>query len=267
MSAVTADVSLTTISARIETVGTTLVSLLEQDRAPRRIYLWLSQEPHLIDAGVRALPAELEALVRDAAGRIEVRRCANWGPYRKLLPYLMESWGRGRLVATADDDTVYPRHWLSTLVDCYLRLGSVITYRGHQIALKNGALAPYRAWMKGGIRVNPSRLILPTGKDGVLYDTAFFHPCVLDIRQALRLAPTTDDLWFKWATAMNGVNTYAIETNYRAGTFAHSTTEGGLYETFNAGGGNDRAAQDLNAFFRERHGFDMARELAAEQPA
>ena len=194
MSEVTADVSLTTISARIETVATTLASLLDQERPPPRIYLWRSDEPFLIDEGVRDLPADLAAMIRDAEGRIEVRRCANWGPYRKLVPYLMENWGRGRLVATADDDTIYPRHWLASLVDCNLRFGSVITYRGHQIAFREGALAPYRSWMRGGIRINPSRLILPTGKDGVLYDTSLFHPSVLNIRQALRLAPTTDDL-------------------------------------------------------------------------
>lgn len=260
------DICLTTIAARLDGVGATLRSLLGQDYGNLRVHLYVSPDPHLLDTGITDLPDDIAALVDGADGRLVVHRVPNWGPYRKLLPYLRANWGQSRLVATADDDTEYPSTWLQTMLRAYDAHGCVIAYRGHALSVENGAVAPYRNWMRRRVEESPSRLILPTGKDGVLYDTAFFPVGVLDIATALRIAPTVDDLWFRWHLALNRIPTHLINVDYTSGSFDEAGDTGGsLYLSYNLGGGNDTAIAALERHFRDTYDFsitDLARNPA-----
>lgn len=263
------DISLTSISSRMGTVCQTLRSLLDQDYPDLQVHLQLSREPYLLDKGVPVLPAELVALQAGSAGRLQIHYCRNIGPYRKLIPYLFQNWGQSKLVATADDDTVYPRNWLSTLAAAYETYGCVIAYRGHRINTASGQIKPYRSWMRSRIEENPSRLILPTGKDGILYDTAFFPVNVLNVEDALQIAPTADDLWFRWHLSLNGIHTYLINTDYRSETFTETDYETSLYLNFNRGGSNDVAIATLESYFLQRFQFTIAEktELASAELA
>ncbi|WP_045388241.1 glycosyltransferase family 2 protein [Falsirhodobacter sp. alg1] len=254
----TIDISLTAISTRLHVLPATLRSLLAQDYGDLRINVYLSHTPYLLDQGVPGLTPELEAVQREAGERLRFVFCANTGPYRKLLPFLHEHWGLSRLVVTVDDDTIYPPHWLSTMLRAYDSHGCVIAYRGHRILIRNGMLAPYASWMRSAVEENPGTLILPTGKDGILYDTAFFPINVLNVEDAMRIAPTADDLWFRWHLASNGIQTYLIHPNYRAGTFSESDYDDSLYLTFNRGGKNDIALDTLDTYFQKRFDFSMA---------
>jgi hypothetical protein len=254
------DVSLTTISTRLPTLAGTLRSLMDQDHDALRVHLWISEEPHLLDAGIRRLPAEIAALEAGSGGRLCIERCPNWGPYRKLVPYLRRHWGASRLVVTADDDTIYPRDWLAGLLAAWETYGCCVAYRGHRMGVVRGEVAPYRSWMRAPIEENPSRLLLPTGKDGVLYDTAFFEEGVLDMETALRIAPTVDDLWFRWHLAARGVPVHLISTDYATGSLAGAETDAAdsLYLRYNLQGGNDAAIAALEAHFRARTGTGLA---------
>ncbi|MEL6550908.1 MAG: glycosyltransferase family 2 protein [Pseudomonadota bacterium] len=258
------DISLTSISSRLSTLPETLSSLLAQDYPNFTVNLYLSRDPYMLDEGVPELPQKLAGLIDGSAGRLRCKYCKNIGPYRKLIPYLYENWGLSRLVVTVDDDTIYPETWLRQMVDSYNSFGCVIAYRGHEMQFRNGALAPYRTWMRSGIQENPSSLLLPTGKDGVLYDTAYFSIDVFNMEEAKRLAPTTDDLWFRWHLALNGIRTYIINTDYTRETFTESDYDSSLYLNFNISGGNDAAVERLYGYFKEHHGFDitsLAREM------
>ncbi len=251
------DISLTSISSRMETVGRTLRSLLAQDYPDLQVHLHLSPEPYLLDKGVPVLPEDLAQLQRESGGRLKIYSCRNTGPYRKLLPYLRRNWGQSKLVATADDDTIYPANWLRTLISAYDQYGCIIGYRGHRMRVSGSTLAPYRSWMGGSIEENPSRLILPTGKDGILYDTAFFPVNVLNIEDAMQMAPTADDLWFRWNLALNGIQTYLINMDYRADTFTETDYDTSLYLNFNRGGSNDVAIAALEKYFQNGFRFSV----------
>lgn len=250
----TIDISLTAISQRLPTLGDTLRSLLAQDYGDLRIFLHLSHEAHLLDEGVVALPGDIAALERESGGRLRVVWCRNSGSYRKLIPYLQAHWGQSRLVATADDDTIYPPDWLSRLAAAHARYGCQIAYRGHQILCDGTGFAPYQDWMRSPLRENPGRMILPTGKDGILYDTATFPVGVLNLADALRLAPTADDLWFRWHLAMQDIPVHVANLDYTR-NFADAGQYRSLYVTFNRTGRNDRAILALDHYFRSRFGF------------
>lgn len=257
----TIDISMTSMSSRMATIGQTLRSMLDQSYADLRIHLYLSREPYLLDEGVTELPEDVVALQREAGDRLRIEYCPNWGPYRKLLPYLRANWGSSKLVVTADDDTIYPSDWLAGLVEAYHNHRCVIGYRGHRINVRGGKIAPYRSWMRSRIEQNPDQLILPTGKDGILYNTAFFPINVLNIADATRIAPTVDDLWFRWHLSLNRIAVNVINVDYKAGTFEETGYDSSLYLNFNKGGGNDVAVGELQNYFKEKFGFDMA-ELA-----
>lgn len=253
----TIDISLTSISSRIGTVQATLRSLLDQSYGDLRVHLFLSREPFLLDQGIHEIPQDLVELKHQSGDRLQIAFCRNIGPYRKLLPYLHARWGESRLVATADDDTIYPPNWLSDLARSHALHGCPVAYRGHRICLSDDGYASYRSWMKSIIEVNPGMLILPTGKDGVLYDTAFFPISVLNVDEALRLSPTADDLWFRWNLAMNGIPVFIMNSDY-SDSFEETDYETSLYLNYNRAGNNDRAIARLEAHFRNRYRFRMS---------
>jgi hypothetical protein len=248
------DVSLTTIKARIGSVHLTLAAILGQSLPPARVILHVSAEPHLLDDGIGDLPADLLAL-QHSDPRLEVRYVPNTGPYRKILPWLTANRGSGRLVATADDDTIYPADWLARLVAARAAVGGVAAWTAHPIALKRGRVASYGKWFRPVDGTYSPMLMLPIGKDGVLYAESDFPDDVLDVETALRLAPTGDDLWLRWHLARRGVPVTVVGQGQ-----ALPETKGGpsLWRAYNRAGGNDTVVATLEDHFRATYGFTMA---------
>lgn len=250
-------VSLTTISHRVDNLHLTLESLLNQDIRDIEVVVYVSPDPFLLDTGVDAIPEACRNLMRDDA-RLAWRSVPNIGPYRKLLPALMGGLYANSLIVTADDDTIYPPNWLSTLVYYYNIHKCIIASRGHFMARSNGAFSPYRQWMAASNAENPSLYNLPTGKDGVLYHPMFFHKRVLDYRTALDLAKTADDLWFKWHTVCYRVPVYLVHRDYKALSFADTNSGPSLYDSYNQDGGNDRTVTALEHYAEHSLGFRHA---------
>ncbi len=259
--AVQADVSLTTIADRIGQVHLVVHSILTQDPPPARVFLYLSESPWLLDKGVRDLPQALRDLEQTAKGRLVIRLVENTGPYRKILPWLADHAGSDRLVVTADDDTLYPQGWLAGLLAAW-RPGLCVAHSAHPVLCRNGRLAPYGHWFKAPL-VTPTLLALPIGKDGVLYRASDFPPEVLDLAEALNLAPTGDDLWLRWHLARAGI----AVTVTGQGKLPEVAQGESLWRSYNRGGGNDATIAALEARFAARFGFTMAALAAGPGPA
>ena len=250
-------ICLTSISGRVDEVGETIETLLGQDYPAFAVRLYLSAEPFLLDEGVPEPPEDLVALA-ERRRAFSIHYVANIGPYRKIMPFLQETRGRRLLVATADDDTLYPPDWLSGMVAAWRQRRCVICNRGHFMTRRNGLFQPYRRWMLNGIDRNPDLFVLPTGKDGILYDTIYFHPGVFDIETALAVVPTADDLWLKWHTAGMGVPTFALYPDYRQQSLDDRNYGASLYLSFNQGGGNDKAVDRLEEYARQSFGRPLS---------
>lgn len=247
-------VSLTVIGARADRLHLTLESLLRQDMADFELRVHASRTPYLLDAGIVGIPAACRDLMaRDA--RLRWVLVENTGPYRKLLPVLADPAARSALVVTADDDTLYPPDWLSSLVAAFERHRCIVAFRGHNMEHTAAGFRHYRRWMMGRITQNPSVYCLPTGKDGVLYHSSFFHPRVLDVHAACRIAPTADDLWFKWHSAANEVPVHVLNPDYMTGSLPETEGAGpSLYQEHNRGGANDAAVARLELHARMTFG-------------
>lgn len=250
-------ISLTSISRRLGTLHQTIGSLIAQDYPDFDVNLYLSSDPHMLDEGVTRLPEELDELLSGAGSRLKIYFTSNTGPYRKLLPLLAKNRGSSTLIATADDDTIYPPDWLARLVERYNTHRCIIAYRGHEMLHRQGSFTPYRRWMTTKSKQQSGLLLLPTGKDGVLYHSRFFHPAVMNIQAAAELAPTTDDLWWKWHSAAVGVPVHVINPDYTTDTLPEVDWQGSLYDTYNKAGENDRVIKRLDDYGSKKLGFSF----------
>lgn len=190
-------VSLTSHGARVDRVWITVASLLRQSLVAERIVLWLAREE--FPGGLR-LPPRLRAL---EGPRFEVRWTAkDTRSYKKLLPALDAF--PGAVLVTADDDVVYPRHWLRDLVTAHEREPlMVVGHRGYAVPVHDGRVAPYRSWPHATTSTPAARTFL-TGVGGILYPPGSLDARVTDLATAMRLCPTADDVWFKAMSLLNG---------------------------------------------------------------
>ncbi|SMG56524.1 glycosyltransferase [Paraburkholderia susongensis] len=252
-------VSLTTIASREQSLRETVASLVEQEtKYPYEVRIHVSRDAYLLDTGFACEPTWVSSLsLGSKCTGINVVFTPNTGPYRKLLPVLEEAFSTGSdpVIVTCDDDTIYPDDWLDRIIDVYLTCRCIVAYRGHTIALtESGDFAPYTRWI-----TEPKPLLslrnLPTGKDGVLYRASMFNTAVHDIEVAMKYAPTSDDLWFRWHTIGSFIPCRIINTqNDKFRSTTSFQDEVSLWERFNSSGGNDKAVTALEEIFAQRTG-------------
>lgn len=263
-------VSLTSIKARETALRETIISIVSQDYSSHyEVRIHLSHEPYLLDEGFTAPPAWIDELARlNPYCSLSVRFVRNTGPYRKLLPVLEEIFDDplGTLIVTCDDDTHYTSSWLRTLLDQHSQVGGIVAFRGHTICLHPAGtnLLPYAIWQKNPQKRHYSLSNLPTGKDGVVYRPGYFDRAVLDVETAIRIAPTADDLWFRWHSIIRGVPCYLIDLGDKvfddAPSFQHEIS---LWDAYNKRGGNDRTVSVLENHFIDVIGNCIANTLTA----
>lgn len=258
-------VSLTTISSRIDQVDKTIRSILNQiGEFDILVQLNISREPYLLDKGIHELPIELRRIC-DQYSRFRVNWTPNTGPFRKLLPVLEECFEKNLnpIVITCDDDVIYPVDFVKTLVDAHLRSNSIVAYRGYTMQLDANGIQPYRTWQLAP-KKTISVLNIPTGKDGILYRPDFFDRRVVSVENFKNVAPTADDLWFKWHTAIRSVPVLLLSTEGAPELPNNDQVDFdiSLYSQFNKTGGNDTAVANLEHLFSSDYEGTISNVLA-----
>lgn len=189
-------VSLTSFPARIKHAWMAIESVFQQTALPERIVLVLSIE----EFPGKKLPRSIQKQIDRGLEVFWTDR--NLRSYDKLLPVL-EKFGDWDIL-TIDDDKFLPHDAVRELRNASLTYpGEVIGGRGWQILPCEGELRFGEAWVRADLSSNPARVFL-TGNGGILYPKNSLHECVKDISTALRLAPTSDDIWFWAASVLRG---------------------------------------------------------------
>ena len=157
-------VSLTTIPSRIARVHVCIESILRQTMQPSRIALWLNARWF---PDFRRLPIPL---LQQMKRGLEVYQCnANW-PHNKLLPSLAK-WPDA-IIATADDDVIYPVNWLQELYRTHEKFPEAVVCQRARIMTfdSSGSLSRYETWPNSGEQlIRPSHAVFPLGNGGTLY--------------------------------------------------------------------------------------------------
>jgi hypothetical protein len=230
-------ISLTTIFSRLEVVRTTIKSLVEQTMGVK-IYIYISPDPYMLDKGISIMNTSIIRLKSEFEGFIEFRYCKNYGPYRKLIPAYLEQINCGPdgcIIITVDDDTYYVPNFVETLVDTYMRERCVVCCRARSInfrqiikSLKDDestSISMFRMGEAGTKNMD----YMPEGVGGILYNTNFLSPDILEFVNVKNVKIyTNDDVWFRLHTFKKEIPVYLVNLNYQI-----TEVRDGLYQNFN----------------------------------
>lgn len=196
-------VSLTSFPAAIEYAILSVKSILKGSLLPDKLVLYLTFD-QFKQCGI---PEELRELEKEN-DIFEIRDYpVDIRSYRKLIPALMDF--PDSVIVTVDDDVNYDKDMLKDIVAMHRRFpDAIIANRAKVVDLSK----PYRKWKKlrwydfiaKRIIVDPH--IIQTGVGGVLYPPHSLKASMLDEKMFVKLAPTTDDIWF-WAAAISNGKT------------------------------------------------------------
>ncbi|MDI3322137.1 hypothetical protein [Pinibacter soli] len=170
------------------------------------IILWLAKDEFSLDT----IPLSLLNL-RERG--LQIRFCDDIKAYKKLVPSL--ECFPGEIIITADDDILYPRDFVESLVASYKSAPHLIHFcRGHQIRLtENNQPLPYNKWGHQITDTKESFLNFPTSGGGVLYPPDCFHKDITNRDTFMKLCPTADDVWYK---AMSILKRTSCKLAYRS---------------------------------------------------
>lgn len=228
-------VSLTSYGTRVSRVHWTIWSMALGRERPKRIILWIDDEKLLASPG-----RHLERLI---ARGLEINRCENLGPHKKYYPYISSLSDRQSPLVTADDDVLYSRNWLSSLLNSFERFPDMIhCQRARRVIENNGRVAPYADWPFAASS-SPSYSIMPTGVSGVLYPVSFQHEVLLRGEKFRTCAPMADDLWLYGIARASGTMVVQVSSHPREYLEIPGSQTNGLWRSNVLMGDNDKQLQ------------------------
>lgn len=234
-------ISITSIFKNQEILLKTLESIIVQTKIPDKIYLYLSEEPYLLDQGFKNKKITNQKLLNfliEHNNLIQVIWVKNIGPYRKLLSSLFYKWNENCLIITIDDDSIYDKNLVQNLIDDYNKYKCVINYRGFTPKFDKFYNFDY---YKHDKLENLSQFNFPTGKAGILYHPSFFHKTknlIFNHNIFLDTCKTCDDIWFYILRVLNQVNCYIGDKNFEVQDIS-SFSGDGLFNEYNSKNDNN----------------------------
>ncbi len=224
-------ISLTSIYKNQDILLQTLQSIMKQTRLPDKIFLYLSEEPYILDTGFKnkkITNSNLLKFINDNS-IIDIKWVKNTGSYRKLLPLLKYKWDEDCIIITIDDDTIYDTNLIKNLINDYNEHNCVIGYRGFKPLFDK--LENFDYSKRDKLQHLSSHNFL-TGKGGILYKPQFFyktHDLIFNDKIYLDTCPTADDIWFYIVRLLNNVKCYSDNKQWGV----KDLTNYGLFHTFN----------------------------------
>ena len=236
--------SLSTVPDRINNLGPTIRSLLEQTRPPDEIVLAIpefsvrEQRSYVVPKYISRLP------------RVRVLHCAeDWGPATKFIGAIRDELAAGRentLIMVVDDDRLYPRDALET-------------YLYYREQLPNAALCFRGAAMPSTLDWDDARMIYAkdvreprpvaviTGCGSYLVQPRFFDQSLWDYSKAPSVAFYIDDIWISAWLSRRGVKRYVIPASARMRSVSRQRRTVSL----NKIPGRQKLNNETIAFFRD----------------
>jgi hypothetical protein len=223
-------VSLTSYGKRIDTAYLAIESIAGGSLLPSQLILWLDDETRY-----KSLPITLERLKRRG---LTVRLCKNYGPHKKYYPYVDSQEQFLAPLVTADDDVLYPKHWLGVLARSFERDSSVVNgYRARVISLQGDRIAPYEQWRLCD-STRPSWRHLLNGVSGVIYPPRLLAALKCAGLEFEQCCPKADDVWLHATALRAGFRVQQIERRAIHFPMIPGSQESALHFD-NASGGND----------------------------
>ena len=200
-------VSMTTYGERLKTADIALESIARGAVRPKRLILWLD-DPQLLD---RLTPG----LRRLEERGLEIRLSRNFGPHTKYFPYVASTGSFTCPLVTADDDIIYPPHWLQTLVGANREHPDMV--HGHWVSMirvNDGSITRYEEWPRRRDTL-PAFNNFALGVSGVIYPPGILRELRTRGDRFLDVCPGADDIWLHWVALRAGFRTRQVGTTAR----------------------------------------------------
>ncbi|WKD56802.1 hypothetical protein CAPI_01120 [Corynebacterium capitovis DSM 44611] len=246
-------VSLTSYGKRLSSAVVAVSSLLVGTRR-LPVHLWLDAED--FDG---PWPKGLRSL---ADRGLHVHRSdGQYGPHTKYYGTFQQFAGTATRVITIDDDMMYPRWFVDKLLNASDASPDCVTaYRAHQIALLDGAIAPYVKW-KAVDTTEPSRRNFATGVSGVAYPASMVDYVAQQGLAFSQHAPLADDVWLNACALRSDHLVRQVFPHPREFSLVPGSQGGALVRANLRGGGNDEQIAQTYTRADELKLFDGATEL------
>lgn len=225
-------VTMTSHGDRLRLVWVALESIARGEVLPRRLILFID-EPEL----ALPLPAPLRRLQRRG---LEILPAApGLRVHAKYWPHVASTPRHELPLTVGDDDMIYPRAWLRSLVEAHRARPTLVhALRAHDMPCVDGRLAPYRTWqpVRG---TAPSFAHFGTGVSGQILPVALLDRLHAEGEAFLERSPRADDIWIHAVAVRAGIRTAQVGDQSCNFPFVPATQATGLYRTNVAGGEND----------------------------
>jgi hypothetical protein len=237
-------VSLTTYQPRIENVYLVIKSLIDQTIQPSGVVLYLDRS-----ITPREIPLSLRKLCDH--GLVIKFGYEDLKPHKKYV-FALEEFPDSTII-TADDDVIYPKDFIETLVSCHRKFPtSVVARRVHRILfLDEKTPAQYREWESEWEEAEPRPRfsLMPTGVGGVLYPAHIFEAEVRDVEMIKRFALAADDIWLKVIEVKERIPVVYVPNALKHPYPVRGSQETALFHENVSGGHNDLVFQNLLRHF------------------
>lgn len=192
-------ISVTSFPARIPYIAPALESILSQRGPDDRVVLWLGKEQ--FPNAQSDVPENIRKLSTEGGGKLEIRFVRDTRSFKKLLPAL-DAFPENAII-TLDDDNLYPGGVVSKLKEEAQRMpGCVLAHCASDLYRVNGRWR--RTTGNVGFAIGCPFLRMQIGGGGVYYPPHSLDPLVMNADLAMKLCPTSDDIWFWFCAVRHG---------------------------------------------------------------
>lgn len=232
-------VSLTSYGPRMRSVALAIESMAAGSSRPARLILWLDDDVELPNG---MMPKSLERLRRRG---LEICTMPNFGPHGKYYGYVTSQPSHDVPLVTADDDIMYPRHWLADLYAAHLRHPADIHCNwAKQMTTSNGTIDPYQEWPVA-TATTASQGNFAVGVSGVVYPPAMLSALARGGSTFTETCLMADDIWLHWTALQAGIEIRQSGRTAHHFLMIPGTQEEGLLQSNVANGGNDSCIRKL----------------------
>lgn len=235
-------VSLTSYGERLKTVWMTIQSIFDQNCKFSKVILWVAyQDMSQINDQLRMLECH----------GLTIRYCKDIHSYKKLI-YTVKEYSNYNLI-TVDDDVIYSERYFIKLIKLHKKYPECICcYRAHTMRFREGLMLPYKEWDFHSLGIKgPTMKILPVGIGGILYPAFSFSVKDFDFDVIKKIAPYSDDLYFKWLEIKKGINVVKVYRNKKHIPYYIANTQENSLKMLNIidGNNNDVAIKNIENYY------------------